>query len=266
MLCAAVTLAVVNPVAPWRMRFASRRATDLPARFKSSAAVIPAMPPPTIATSTSSRSERGEYDVPGVDSIHSERGSRTTLQAPFVCSLMRNRREAVRNVEHRSGFAGEPFPVPPRSTLRGEIERGLRFLHRLELLAPDQAQCGEDPEARDHGAGEEGGREAVDQRSRSRRARGQGGVGPRARDRRESRDSERAADLLRRVDQARGEPRLRGLDTGQSRDRDRNEGEADAKPDQEEPEQQISDVRAADRDLREASPCPPRARASRRCA
>ena len=64
------------------------------------------------------------------------------------------------------------------------------------------------------------------------------------------RDAERAADLLRRVDQPGGEARHRGGHARQSCDR-LHEREPDAHGDQQEVGQQIVEVRASDRDLRE---------------
>jgi len=84
-----------------------------------------------------------------------------------------------------------------------------------ELVAPDQGQRGHDPEYGDHGADQERGREAVDQCHRQDRPRSQGILGARRGDRRERGNAERAADLLRGVDQARGEPGLGRPDAGQ---------------------------------------------------
>ena len=80
---------------------------------------------------------------------------------------------------------------------------------------------------------------------------GDGVLGARRRDRGERRDAERAADLLRGVDQARRQPGLGRLDPGQRGDRDRHEREPDPDPDQQEAGQQVADVGAADRHLRE---------------
>jgi hypothetical protein len=51
--CSEVTLAVVYPVTPAAIRSASSRATLAPASLSSSAVVIPVMPAPMTATSTS---------------------------------------------------------------------------------------------------------------------------------------------------------------------------------------------------------------------
>ncbi len=58
----------------------------------------------------------------------------------------------------------------------------------------------------------------------------------------QDRDAERAADLLGRVDEARGDPRLVGLHALQGRDRDRHEGEAQADAGEEEARHQVGDV------------------------
>jgi hypothetical protein len=54
-----LTFPVVCPVTPLPTRPASITATVAPPRFKSSAAVSPAMPPPMTATSTSIASRSG---------------------------------------------------------------------------------------------------------------------------------------------------------------------------------------------------------------
>jgi len=76
-------------------------------------------------------------------------------------------------------------------------------------------------------------------------------IRPRRGDRRQGRDAERSADLLRRVDQTGCEPSLGGLHAGEGRDRDRHEGETDSNSGQEEARQQVAQVRASHRHLRE---------------
>ena len=63
-------------------------------------------------------------------------------------------------------------------------------------------------------------------------------------------DAERAADLLRGVDQPGGQARLGRLHARERGDRDRHEREADADADQQEAGQEVAEVRAADGDLR----------------
>ena len=71
------------------------------------------------------------------------------------------------------------------------------------------------------------------------------------RDGRQDREPERAADLLVRVDETRLEPRLPVAGAGEGGDRHGHEGEAETDPDQDEADEEVAEVRAVDRDLRE---------------
>src|SRR5438034_8931536 len=73
--------------------------------------------------------------------------------------------------------------------------------------------------------------------------------GPRRRDRRQHRDAERTADLLRRVEQTGRKPSLGGPDAGEGSDRDRHEREAEAEAHEQEARQQAAEIRAGDGDL-----------------
>ena len=73
-LCSAVTFAVVFPVTPAAMRRASTIATFRPACLSSQAAVMPAMPPPSTATSTCTPAGSGGNAVGGVEAIQSDSG------------------------------------------------------------------------------------------------------------------------------------------------------------------------------------------------
>ena len=92
--------------------------------------------------------------------------------------------------------------------------------------------------------------EPVRQRRRHRCRRDLVVVAGREGDRREERDADRAADLLRRVDEPRGEPGLLRLRPGQRRDGDRHERERDRDAEDEEAREEIRPVRAVDGDLR----------------
>ena len=111
---------------------------------------------------------------------------------------------------YRSGGARRAAQAVHRALLRGDLGLPLRRrgVHR-----------GVEPADRPRARGRRGG------------AGGERVAGARGRDRRERGDPERAADLLRRVDQPGGETRLGGLHACQRRDRDGNEREADAEPD-----------------------------------
>ena len=69
---------------------------------------------------------------------------------------------------------GEPSGSPTSPALGRDVQHRLCFLHLLELVAPDEGQRGDDPEAGDDHPGDEGALEAVDERS---------GVGRAARER-----------------------------------------------------------------------------------
>src|SRR5215217_4758777 len=101
------------------------------------------------------------------------------------------------------------------------------------------------------GAGEEGVLEALGQRDRRRLAGGHGVVGTAVGDGGEDRQAERAADLLRRVDQARGQTGLVRLDAADRSDGHRDEREAEADRGEQRREQDVADEAAVHADLRE---------------
>ena len=104
-----------------------------------------------------------------------------------------------------------------------------------------------------HDAGQEGGLEALVEHDERVCAcvRCQVVLGAGDGDRRDDGDAERCADLEGGVAEARGEPGLVLGDIGERRDRGGHEGEADPGTDDEQPEEDVAEVAAADRDLRE---------------
>ena len=74
---------------------------------------------------------------------------------------------------------------------------------------------------------------------------------PARRERREEREAERAADLLRRVEEAGREPRVVGGDAARRDQRDRDEDEPHADGREEDPREQVGQVRAVRREAQE---------------
>src|SRR5215217_9190670 len=101
------------------------------------------------------------------------------------------------------------------------------------------------------GAGEEGVLEALGQRDRGRLAGGRRVVGAAVRHGGEDRQAERPADLLRRIDQARGQTGLVRLNPADRRDRHRDERQAEADRREQGREQDVADEAAVHVDLRE---------------
>ena len=126
-----------------------------------------------------------------------------------------------------------------------------RCLLVREVTSANEEERDENADERDRRARPERRLEPVRQRNRLRNTGSDVVRRGRDRDRREDRDADRAADLLRRVDQSGCETGLVWLRPRDRRDRDRHERERHAEPDDEEAREQVGPVRAVDRDLRE---------------
>jgi hypothetical protein len=98
-LCPTVSFAVVYPVTPRAIRFASTRATVFPSFFSRYAAVRPVIPPPRTATSTVTFSSRRGYSVSGVVATQNDAlatpSSFTARRYPDWAELTRAQRAAL---------------------------------------------------------------------------------------------------------------------------------------------------------------------------
>src|SRR5215211_6064378 len=197
------------------------------------------------STPSPSESTTSAFIGANADALGSANAAKAAQKSTSASSSRSNRRSSFRKAKpccHEGG-----------TETRARLGRGNLSDLRLDaqVAAPEDEQRRDDRRHRDAERDPERERGSRRERVGAGVAAAQLGVRAARGNRRQDRESERTADLLRRVDQPGGEPGITPGHAGERRDRDRHEGESEPDAEHDEARQQVADVRAVGRDLRE---------------